>query len=49
MDQWEAMISHWLGQEAAEDLETFAGQVARAEWLEKRHLESLQRLIGGVS
>jgi len=48
MDQWEAMISHWLGQEAAEDLETFAAQVARAEWLEKRNLETLQHVMGGV-
>lgn len=48
MGQWEAMISHWLGQEAADDLEAFAGQVARAEWLEKRHLETLQRVMGGV-
>lgn len=47
MGQWEAMISHWLGEDAADDQESFALQVAKAEWLEKRHFEFMGQVMGG--
>lgn len=47
MRQHEALIRHWLHQEPADAAGAFVAQAAQALWLEKRHYESLGRVLGG--
>lgn len=40
-----ALIRHWLRAEPAEDMDAFVVQAAEAQWIEKRHYESLGKLL----
>jgi len=44
--QRRVLIRHWLHEAPADDMDTFVGQAAGAEWLEQRYFESLGKLLG---
>jgi hypothetical protein len=46
LDQAEALISHWLCEEPADDSDQFIAQLKKAYWLETRHYEALAKLMG---
>jgi hypothetical protein len=41
-----SLVSLWLGEEPAGDLDDFADQAARAYWLEERFFNNLARILG---
>ncbi|MDK2955417.1 MAG: hypothetical protein PWQ57_913 [Desulfovibrionales bacterium] len=46
VEQYMAMIQHWLHERPSNDPERFSNQAAQAVWLEKRYWETMSKIMG---
>ena len=48
MEQLAVLVRCWLHQDPADDLDAFAAQAARAQWMERRVFQTFADIMGKV-